>query len=70
MAIDDIEDIANGENGTDSLDGDSVHIRNKNKGKLVPKLGPGSRTNQTMIDNIRSVSRKKFLSTTAAVKCT
>ena len=58
MAIDDIEDIASGENGLDSQDGDSVHIRNKNKGKLVPRLGPGSRANQSMIDNIRSVSRK------------
>lgn len=51
-AIEDIEDIAGGENGGEGIEVDSVPIRNK-RGKLVPKLGAGSRANRSLIDNLR-----------------
>ena len=51
-AIEDIEDIAGGENGGENIGVDSVPIRNK-RGKLVPKLGAGSRINQSLMDNLR-----------------
>ena len=51
-AIEDIEDIVGSENGGESLEVDSVPIRTKGR-KLVPKLGAGSRANQSLIDNLR-----------------
>ena len=53
-AIEDIEDIAGGENGGEGqgIEVDSVPIRNI-RGKLVPKLGAGSRANRCLIDNLR-----------------
>ena len=63
-SIEDIEDIAGGERGVESLEVDLVPVRKR--GKLVPKLGAGSRANQSLMDNLKEHASADYSSSSSS----